>query len=142
MGHDVEFRVLGSLDVEIRGRVVTPRSRQLRKILAVLLVDADQVVSSDRLVEVLWGDDAAPNAHSRVGKLIYRLRAALPTEARAVIETISPGYVIHVGHHCDAACFETQLADAHTHLADGGGVAAIESLDRCLLYTSPSPRDS
>ena len=45
--------------------------------LAALLVDANVVVSADRLVEVLWGDEPPPKAASSVQKLVYRLRSLL-----------------------------------------------------------------
>ena len=51
--------VLGPLEVVRDGEQVRLGSAQQRRLLAALLVHANEVVSSDRLVDVLWGDDAA-----------------------------------------------------------------------------------
>ena len=53
----MEFRVLGSLEVRRGNNLVDIGSSNERKILAALLVDANSVVSTSRLIEVLWGDD-------------------------------------------------------------------------------------
>ena len=49
--------VLGPLEVVRDGEPVRLGSPQQRRLLAVLVVHANEVVSSDRLVDVLWGDD-------------------------------------------------------------------------------------
>ncbi len=49
--------VLGPLEVVRDGEPVRLGSAQQRRLLAVLVVHANEVVSSDRLVDVLWGDD-------------------------------------------------------------------------------------
>ncbi len=50
------LRVLGPLEVVRDGESVRLGSGQQRRVLAVLVVSANEVVSSYRLVEVLWGD--------------------------------------------------------------------------------------
>ena len=53
--------VLGPLEVVRDGERVRLGSPQQRRLLAVLVVHANEVVSSDRLVEVLWGDEPPPS---------------------------------------------------------------------------------
>lgn len=50
----MEFRVLGSLEVRRGDEIVSIGSSNERKLLAALLVGADAVVSTARLIEVLW----------------------------------------------------------------------------------------
>jgi len=135
----VEFRALGPLVIAVDGRAVTPGSRQLRVLLATLLVDAGKVVSADRLARSLWGDDAPDDAQSRVSKLVYRLRAALPADARDVIETVSPGYLLHVSDGYDVATFESQLSDGRAQLVAGDYPKALASFDAALkLWHGPA----
>ena len=49
----MDFRILGPLEVEADGQVLQIGSRQPRALLTVLLLDADHVVSRDRLIEAL-----------------------------------------------------------------------------------------
>jgi DNA-binding SARP family transcriptional activator len=50
----VEFSVLGPLEVTADGRSLGLAGARARAVLAVLLVHANQVVPSDRLLEELW----------------------------------------------------------------------------------------
>ncbi|MFS8099361.1 tetratricopeptide repeat protein [Lentzea alba] len=91
-----EFRVLGTLEVTARGRVVPLPPGHSRVVLAGLLLHANEVVPVDRLVQWLW-NDAPPNPE-RVGRTIHmimtRLRRALG-EAN-VVATAPGGYVARV----------------------------------------------
>ena len=51
----VEFRALGDLQVVEDGRALALGSHQQRAVLALLVLSAGEVVSSDRLIEALWG---------------------------------------------------------------------------------------
>ena len=69
--------VLGTLGVVRDGEPVRLGSGQQRRLLAALLVHANEVVSSDRLVEVVWGDGPPPSASHTLQGLVSRLRATL-----------------------------------------------------------------
>ena len=51
----MDFRILGPLEVAHDGRAVPVTGTRQRELLALLLLDAGRVVSSDRLMEELWG---------------------------------------------------------------------------------------
>ena len=53
----VEFHILGPLEVTNGGVPVPVAGSRERAVLVMLLISANRVVSSDRLVEDLWGDD-------------------------------------------------------------------------------------
>ena len=57
----VQFRILGSLEVVVDGRPLALGGAKQRAVLADLLIHANQVVSSDRLIEDLWGERAPQN---------------------------------------------------------------------------------
>ncbi len=58
----MDFRILGPLQVEADGQVVPIGSRQSRALLTVLVLDANRVVSRDRLMEALWGGEPPERA--------------------------------------------------------------------------------
>jgi DNA-binding SARP family transcriptional activator len=60
----VEFRILGPLEVVERGETVALGSRKARALLALLLLHANEVVSTDRLVDDLWGEQPPPTART------------------------------------------------------------------------------
>lgn len=73
----MQFRVLGPLEVADGERVVTPSSARRRRLLAALLAHAGRVVSLERLVDGVWGDDPPPSAHLSLRSHVSRLRTTL-----------------------------------------------------------------
>jgi DNA-binding SARP family transcriptional activator/WD40 repeat protein len=138
----VEFCVLGPLGVLVDGQPVALGSPKLRMVLAALLVDANSVVSSDRLIDILWNDDPPATAKTTLQKLVYRLRLLVEPDEGAdrVLVTRAPGYVLLVGpQEYDAARFENWLRTARGEKARGGGSAVVETLDAALgLWRGPA----
>jgi DNA-binding SARP family transcriptional activator len=88
-----EFRLLGPLEVLADGEAVAIAGTRQRAVLALLLLEADRVVSTDRLVDRLWGESPPPTAVTSLHNAIAQLRKALGAER---LETRPPGYVLHV----------------------------------------------
>ena len=138
----VAFRALGPLEVVVAGRVSRLGSAKLRLTLAALLVNANAVVSADRLVGILWGDEPPATATSRVQSLVYRLRRLLTSEpggARPddVLVTRPPGYLLRVepGQY-DVARFEQLLAEARR---DTDPAVSLATLNEALsLWRGPA----
>jgi predicted ATPase/class 3 adenylate cyclase/DNA-binding winged helix-turn-helix (wHTH) protein len=96
--------VLGLLGVVRAGKPVHLGSGQQRRLLAVLVVHANEVVSSDRLVDLLWGDEPPPTAMHTLQGLVSRLRRTLGDDR---LETHPPGYRLRVASsEVDALHFE------------------------------------
>ncbi len=96
--------VLGSLGVVRDGEQVRLGSPLQRRLLAVLVVHANEVVSNDRLVDVLWGDEPPRTAMHGLQTLLSRLRATL---GDGRLETRPPGYRLCVASgEVDALQFE------------------------------------
>src|SRR5215831_13307358 len=89
----MEYRVLGPLEVRgVDGPLPLGGAKQ-RALLALLILNANRVVSRDRLVDELWGDEPPETAAATVQVYVSRLRKVLPAN---VLETRSPGYVLTV----------------------------------------------
>jgi DNA-binding SARP family transcriptional activator/tetratricopeptide (TPR) repeat protein len=89
----MEFRILGPLEVFDEGRSVDVGAAKQRALLAVLLLNANRVVSSDRLIEALWGERAPGTAPKALQVYVSQLRKAL---GRDRILTRAPGYELRV----------------------------------------------
>jgi DNA-binding SARP family transcriptional activator len=75
-----------------------------------LLLEAGRVVPTDRLVDLLWGDDAPKTATTSLQNTVSRLRRLVGAD---LLETRTPGYVLHVSpDQIDARRFEQLLRDA------------------------------
>ena len=73
----MEFRVLGQVEaLEGDERLKVAAGRQLA-LLALLLVHANRVVSTDRIIDELWGDDPPDSGAKTVAFHVSRLRDAL-----------------------------------------------------------------
>ena len=97
----MNFQLLGDLGVVSDGERVRVAGRKQRALLAVLLLHANEVVSADRLIEDLWGQDPPAQAAKSVQVHVWRLRKALaPVSGGASGEgrllTRSSGYVLRV----------------------------------------------
>jgi DNA-binding SARP family transcriptional activator/streptogramin lyase len=121
------YRILGPLEVADGDReVVLGRGRQ-RSVLALLLLHANEVVSSDRLIEALWGDLPPPTAAKTVQVYVSQLRKSLRNgDSEGPLLTRGPGYVLRIGHgELDLHRFERALAEGRDALdADAPGRAA------------------
>jgi DNA-binding response OmpR family regulator len=62
---DLRFRLLGPLEAERGGIALELGPRKQRAVLALLLLEANRVVSTERLIDELWGDATAGDARAR-----------------------------------------------------------------------------
>ena len=67
----MEFRILGPLEVNNRGRPVALAGPSQRALLALLLLHANEVVSSDMLIDGLWGEEPPGSGVTRY-RCVYR----------------------------------------------------------------------
>jgi DNA-binding SARP family transcriptional activator len=133
-----EFRILGPLEVVgDRGTVRLGGTRQ-RATLAILLLNANRVVSVDRIVEDLYADAAPVTALKQVQRQISELRKALG--AASVIETRTPGYLIRLSSgQLDLSVFEQLAEEAAEALAAGDPRKAADLLGRALRLWRGDP---
>jgi DNA-binding SARP family transcriptional activator len=106
----LDFRILGPLEVEGESGSVSLGGPRQRALLAVLLLEAGRVVPTDRLVDLLWGEEAPRTATTSLQNAVSQLRKVLGAE---LVETRPPGYVLRVETgQIDAGRFERALRGA------------------------------
>ena len=106
----LSFGLLGTLEVERDSRTVEISGQKLRAVLAILALNAGRVVSTDRLVDLLWGEEPPRTAVTSLQNFISQLRKALGAE---VVVTKAPGYLLDVTpEQVDLTRFERLVAEA------------------------------
>ncbi len=91
----LRFRLLGPLEAERDGVKLDLGARKQRAVLALLLLDANRIVSTERLIDGLWGDAPPETARSALQVYVAGLRKALGEDG-ASLRTSAPGYVLDV----------------------------------------------
>lgn len=92
----LRFRVLGEVEASVGSdRVVLGHARQ-RCVLAVLLVEANLVVTTDQLVDRVWGDRPPLRVRQVVSNYVSRLRQQLPTNGGVELQRRGGGYALLV----------------------------------------------
>ena len=132
----MEYRILGPLEVVEDGKPIDVGPRKQRSLLALLLINANRVVSTQRILESLWSEDAAERENT-LWVYISKLRSALEPGRTArsqseVLVTKDHGYVLHAEpEKVDALRFEAQANEASDLLIDQPD-AASALLDEAL----------
>ena len=136
----LEFRILGPLEVACGSDVIALGGAKQRALLACLLLHPNEVVSSDSLLDNLWGDAAPASARKIVQLYVSRLRKSLGDDA---LTTRSPGYVLPVEpEQLDAQRFAHIYEEAKEALAAGKAREAAETLREALeLWRGPALAD-
>lgn len=118
----MEYRVLGPLEVRDGERSVPLAGAKQRALLALLLVNANRVVSRDRLIDELWGEQPPGRAVQSVQVYVSRLRKLLPAKT---LLTQPPGYLLEVGSdELDLRRFERLLAEGREARATRSGLGS------------------
>ncbi len=138
----MEFRILGPLEAEIGGQLLPLRGRRQRALLALLLLNANEVVPDDRLLEDLWGAEPPSSGRAALRVRVSQLRKALG-EGGSSLLTRPPGYVLHVEHdRIDARLFERLLGAGRKQLAEGSPqMAALTLREALALWRGPALAD-
>ncbi|MEU7524276.1 BTAD domain-containing putative transcriptional regulator [Saccharothrix sp. NPDC042600] len=139
----MRFRVLGPMQVWGGEGWEDVRAAQQRSVLAVLLVEAGRVVSTDRLVDVLWGDEPPKRAVNTVQVYVNRLRGQLGEDGRDVLVTGARGYRLPTADgDLDARVFLDLAESGRRELAEGRPESASGTLAAALaLWRGPAFAD-
>ncbi len=127
----MRFALLGPLEAHDGDRLVELPSRQVRRLLAALVLAPNRVVSTDRLFEVLWGVEPPESAANTLQTYVLHLRNALePGRGRRdpgrYVLRREPGYQLAVApEEIDAARFR--------ELADRGRKALGQAPERAVM---------
>jgi DNA-binding SARP family transcriptional activator len=131
----LDLRVLGPIEVRWRGHTVDVGSTKSRALLARLVVARNHSVSSDRLLEDLWGGAANDSSEIALRSTVSRLRKRLRDGGldRDIILTRPSGYSLEAADtEVDAARFERLVAEGRSALDGGHAVRAASLLADAL----------
>ena len=127
----MEFHVLGRLEAEHDGASLALGSFKQRSVLALLLIHANNVVSTDRMIDELWGDEAGGDRQNALWVHVSNLRTALePAREKrsdgSLVMTRAPGYVLQLRREqLDAWHFERLLQEGRSLLDTDPAAASV-----------------
>jgi DNA-binding SARP family transcriptional activator len=128
----MDFRVLGPLEVRDRGRPVELRRRKPRALLALLLLRPGETVSSDALIDALWGEQPPRTARAALQNYVAQLRRAV---GPGVVVSQGGGYLLEISsEQIDLGRFERLTAEGRA----AEGKERVEKLREALgLWRGP-----
>lgn len=144
----MDFKILGPLEVRDGDRPLPVGGARQRALLALLLLHANEVVSSDRLIAELWGEERLEGAPKALQVAVSRLRRTLepqrpPGQPAGLLVTRPPGYELRLERgQLDLQRFEDRAAAGKQALAAGDPAAAARVLgDALALWRGPPLAD-
>ena len=126
----MRYSILGPIGVQDGAREVPLGQGRQRLLLAVLLLHPSQALSSDRLIDALWGESPPPTAGRSLHNLVSALRKALGNGA---LVTRGHAYALEVGpDELDAQRFAALADRGRAALDDGDADTAARLLREAL----------
>jgi DNA-binding SARP family transcriptional activator len=113
----MDLRLLGPVEAYTRrGERLALGPPQRRAVLAVLAIDANRVVSTERLTRLIWAGQPPPSARNALQVNVSHLRRLLAEHTDAVsVATRPPGYVLETDpHSVDVHRFRSLVDSAAT----------------------------
>ncbi|GHD32630.1 SARP family transcriptional regulator [Nocardiopsis kunsanensis] len=135
------FGVLGSLTATRGGRAVDIPAGRQQVVLAALLLEPGRVVSTDHLVDAIWGENPPATARAQVQICVSRLRKSLAGASSAeVIKTRPPGYLLRAEDGTvDHMILREQVREARAREEQGLRQEAVAALEEALsLWRGPA----
>jgi len=133
----VQFHILGPLEVLERDAALALGGAKQRAVLAILLLHRGEVLSSERMIDELWGERPPATAAKTLQGYISHLRKAL---GEGFLHTHGRGYQLTLApDQVDVGQFERLAAEGRAALSDGDPATAAERLRQALgLWRGPA----
>ncbi|MFE2109463.1 BTAD domain-containing putative transcriptional regulator [Kitasatospora sp. NPDC059463] len=131
----LRFQVLGPVQAWLDGRQLALGSPQQQAVLTMLLLHAGRPVTTQDLVDGLWGDRPPAQAVAALRTYVSRLRTVIEPrrEVRRPAEflvSVADGYALHIpGEALDMTVFEHLAAEAAT----ARGAGDLDNAHRLLV---------
>jgi DNA-binding SARP family transcriptional activator len=142
---ELDFLILGPLEATADERSLPLGGPKQRAVLAILLLEANRVVATDRLVEELWPTRPPGRPDTAVQGYVSDLRKILepsrrPGEPFQVLTTRSPGYLLRLElEQLDLHRFERLVEEGTKALAAGQAETATQTLREALALWRGAP---
>jgi predicted ATPase/DNA-binding SARP family transcriptional activator len=141
----IRFGLLGSIELYDReGRPVPIEGARQLALLALLLIRVGSAISSDELIDAIWGAEAPAGGQKTLHVVIARLRKILQeVDSGATLRTTRGGYLLEVGPGAlDAEVFEARAEDGRRALSGGDAARAAQLLREALaMWRGPAFAD-
>jgi DNA-binding SARP family transcriptional activator len=136
----MEFRILGPLEVCDGERALSLGGPKQRTVLALLVLGVGEVLSTDRLIDEIWGERPPVKAAKALQMYVSRLRKQLPP---GILLTEGRGYRLALsGEEIDARRFERLFEEGRSARTQGDAERAAGLLQQALeLWRGPALAD-
>jgi SARP family transcriptional regulator, regulator of embCAB operon len=143
---DINVQLLGPFSARVGDAVVTPSATKQRQILAMLALNARQLVTTSTLVEELWDGRPPPSFGATLQTYIFQVRRGLGTalhgkrDVKQVLSTRHSGYLLECRTDIEEA--RRLAADGRAAAEEGDPRSASDLLVRALaLWRGPALAD-
>lgn len=142
-GPQLEIRLLGPVEARLSERPLPLDRLQQRALLALLALNANRVVSTDRLIDALWGERPPATASVAIYGLVSGLRKLLEPDHAGALVTKAPGYLLAVSaEQIDLGRFELLAAEGRRALGlDDADTASARLTEALELWRGPPLQD-
>ncbi len=137
----MDFRILGPLEVVHDGLLLDVKGPRQQTVLSLLLLEANRIVPTDRLVDGVWDEDPPTTSRGQIQICISSLRHQLTAgQSPGLIVTRSPGYLLHVPDGAlDLHTFDTRVTMGRKAALDQQPRTAVNELRAALaLWRGPA----
>lgn len=136
----LRFALLGPVEVRVDGRELPLAHGKQRDLLALLLLRANRVVTTDELIHRLWPDKRPDNAVNALHTHVLRLRRGLRGTVGERIETRAPGYRIYVAAgELDLEEYRRLHGACENDAKNAAWAALLEHADQALALWRGNP---
>lgn len=137
----MDLRILGPLEVSVQGNQVQLGGARHRILLAILALEANRLVTVDKLVQSLWEENPPPTARGQVQICVSKVRRVLSATAlRNAVVTRPAGYLLRApADQLDALVFDDLAGQARTAAGAGQETEAAELLRSALRLWRGAP---
>jgi serine/threonine-protein kinase PknK len=137
----LEFRVLGPVEATANSVPLKLGGPKQRALLALLLLQANEVVPRERLIDELWADSPPAAARDTIKVYVGRLRKILAQDgSRELLLTRGGGYLLQIEpDQLDLNRFVRLAASGSRALAEGDAERAKTALDEAVSLWHGTP---